>query len=254
MSANRIAIVTGAAGRIGGATVRRFVADGIRVVATDHNEAGLADTLASLSAGHSVVPVVADLLDRAQVDGVIDRAVEAFGPPDILVNSAGGSAKLIGQLSDFESSDPAVWDWILRLNVSALLACCQSALRVMPRSSGSRIINLASIAGVVGLAGRADYSAAKGAVIAFSQALAMELAPTGLTVNAVSPGQIGDNGDPRGTYLHRIGQPDEVANVIAFLARADAGYVTGQNYIVDGGRTLGPMDGALLVQESRNPR
>lgn len=250
----RIAIVTGAAGRIGGATARRFAADGIRVVATDLDGDRLAAALGSLVDEGAVVPVVADVTDRAQVDALVDRAVEAFGPPNILVNSAGGSAKLIGKIRSFEETDPEVWEWLLRMNVLGLFACTQSVLRVMPRNSGSRIIHLASIAGMIGLPGRSDYAATKGAVLAFTKSLAMELGATGITVNAVSPGQVpgkksGTESDGRRNYLRRPGTPEDIANVIAFLAREDASYVTGQNYVVDGGRSLGPMDGALAMIE-----
>lgn len=115
----------------------------------------------------------------------------------------------------------------------------------MVQRGHGRILNLGSVAGVVGLERMVDYSAAKGGVIALTRALAMELAPFGVTVNCVSPGMIASRpgGNPEGTYLGRMGSPDEVARLLLHLASDDGAFITGENIVIDGGRVLGPKLG-----------
>jgi NAD(P)-dependent dehydrogenase (short-subunit alcohol dehydrogenase family) len=146
--------------------------------------------------------------------------------------------------SPFKDAPEEVWKWILEVNVHGTMICAQAVLPGMVERRAGRIINFGSIAGVGGLPNWTAYAAAKGAIIAFTKSLACEVGEYGITVNCISPGAIyGEHrGDwTRGTWLRRGGEPEEVAALAAFLASDEAGYITGANHMIDGGRTLGPL-------------
>ncbi len=240
----RTALVTGGASGIGAATCRRLGAEGARVAVTDVNIDGAHEVADDISGG-------AFELDVRSEDS-IHRAVEAaerdLGPIDALVNNAG-----YDEWGWFTDTDSALWDRVLAVNLRGVIAVTHAVLPGMQQRRRGRIVNTASEAGRVGSSGSAIYSAAKAGVIGFTKALAIENGRYGITANAVAPGpietpllmaapeELGDMGKRivdtmvGATNLRRLGQPDEVAAAIAFLASDDASYITGQVLGVSGG-------------------
>ncbi len=239
----KTAVVTGSGGRIGRAIVQRLADEGVRVAVTDLAlESAEAVTAQIRAGGGKASAFKLDVMNSEEVRAAFKAILDEFGVIDILVNNAGGSAGLLKKLSRFHETTEEVWRWVIDLNLNGTLSCIHAVINhMMERKSGS-IINLASIAGEVGILDRVDYSAAKGGVIALTRALAMELGPYQVTVNAVSPGMVMAEMNPeeKGTWLGRSGRPEEIAAMIAFLASDDARYITGANHNVDGGRVLGP--------------
>jgi NAD(P)-dependent dehydrogenase (short-subunit alcohol dehydrogenase family) len=243
-------LVTGAGGGIGGAIARRLAAEGAAVVVNDIDRARVERIAAEIrGGGGKALAAVANVSNSAEVRCMVRASLDAFGRIDILVNNAGGSAGLLKRLSLFEKTAEEVWDWVLDLNLKGVLVCTHAVLAPMIAQGGGRIVSIASIAGTVGIIERVDYSAAKGGVIALTKALAMEVGLHNINVNCVSPGAIasrsGAHSMDDGTYLGRTGTPEDVANLVLFLASDEASFITGQNYIIDGGRSLGPKTQAL---------
>jgi 2-hydroxycyclohexanecarboxyl-CoA dehydrogenase len=243
----RNALVTGGASGIGAATARRLAAEGARVVVADLDEGGGR----SLAGEIDGLAVVMDVADAESARAGVGVAEDAFGPLDILVNNAGTD-----RFSFFVNTDEALWDFVLAVNLRGTIAVTHAVLDGMQRRGGGAIVNVASEAGRVGSHGSAAYSAAKGGVIGFTKAIARENARYGITCNAVAPGpietplllsapeQLGELGEKivktmvGSTALRRLGQPDEVAATITFLASDDASYVTGQALGVSGGLAM----------------
>ena len=236
----RSAIVTGAAGGIGTAIVAALQADGVVVAGWDR------------VAAPGDVAVEVDLTSRESVEAALALTVEAQGVPDIVVNNAG-----IDVIAPFLETDEDDWDRIIAVNLKGLFHVCKAALpmmieRVAAGEGTATIVNIASDAGRVGSTGEAVYSATKGGVIAFTKTLAREHARNGVTVNCVSPGptdtalldQVAEanqrlyDGLARAVPLGRIGQPVDIAGVVAFLASPAASYMTGQTLSVSGGLTM----------------
>jgi len=246
--AGRSAVVTGAAGGIGGAIVRQLVARGAVVYCVDRD----ADRLRSLEAqfGDGVRKYVADLADRADTDRATDALVAATGARiDILVNAAG-----ISRVQRFESSDDALLDLIVAINFTAAFRVTRALLPALRSSGHASIVNIASELALIGQTGYGAYSASKGALLAWSRSLAVELAGSGIRVNAVCPGPIdtamlaeefATAADPAAARrdetalvpLGRLGAPSEIAAVVEFLAGDDAAFVSGAAWSVDGGKT-----------------
>lgn len=240
----KTAIVTGAGGGIGRAICLRLASEGARVAVTDLKSENAENVAREIRAqGGGASGYKADVTDSGEVREVAQRILADFGGIDILVNNAGGSAALIGKLNRFKDTTEAVWSWVVDLNLFGTMRFIHAVLGHMTERRSGKIINIASIAAEVGIIDRVDYSAAKAGVVAMTKALAMEVGPDGITVNSVSPGLISRGGETvpsDGTYVGRTGSPREVAALVAFLASAEADFITGVNYTIDGGRTLGP--------------
>ena len=233
------ALVTGGASGIGAAISRRLAAEGAKVTIGDVNVEGVEQVAGEIS-GEVVRLDVTDL-DSAR------GAIEATGTIDILINNAGTD-----EFGFFTQTTPEQWEKVLAVNLHGVLNCTYAALPGMQEAGYGRLVNIASEAGRVGSKGSAVYSAAKGGVIAFTKVMAREGARFGINANGIAPGPIetpllmqatefGEIGAKiienmkAGTQLRRMGQPDEVAAAVAFLASDDASYVTGEIIGVSGG-------------------
>jgi 2-hydroxycyclohexanecarboxyl-CoA dehydrogenase len=244
-SQDRVAVVTGAGQGIGRAIARRLAADGAVVVVTDIDAAAAKDVASEL--GGAAVGIAADVTDRQAVAVMVDEVRGRLGRVDVLVNNAGWDVA-----GPFADSDPQIWRRIIDINLYGVLNTCHVVAPIMAGQKSGTIVNLGSDAGRVGSSGEAVYSAAKGGVIAFTKALARELARHGVNVNCVCPGPTdtalfatmgGD--DPklrealvRAIPFRRLGQPEDVANAVAFCASAKASFITGQTVSVSGGLTM----------------
>jgi 2-hydroxycyclohexanecarboxyl-CoA dehydrogenase len=243
----RIALVTGGASGIGAATARRLAADGALVAVADVDLDG-ARSVASEIDGQAIEM---DVADSASARAGVEATEGALGPVGVLVNNAG-----IDRFSYFVQTDEALWDLVLGVNLRGTIAVTHAVLGGMQRRGGGAIVNVASEAGRVGSQGSAVYSASKAGVIGFTRALAREAARFHVRVNAVAPGpidtpllnaapvELGELGERLrqamidSTSLRRIGQPEEVAAAIAFLACEEASFVTGQTLNVSGGLSM----------------
>lgn len=241
---HKTALVTGAGGGIGRAICLRMAKEGIHVAVTDLSQENAQSVTREIyEFGGKATAYKADVLNSTEVKDVTSRIISDLGHVDILVNNAGGSASLIGKLNKFNETTEDVWSWVIDLNLFGTMRFIQAVLPRMTQQGFGKIINIASIAAEVGIIDRVDYSAAKGGVVSMTKALAMEVAAHGITVNCVSPGLISRTGiieSSDGTYVGRNGSPDEVAALVYFLSSSEADFITGVNYTIDGGRTLGP--------------
>jgi NAD(P)-dependent dehydrogenase (short-subunit alcohol dehydrogenase family) len=241
--AQKTAIITGAAGGIGRETAIRFGREGANVVLIDLNEAAATRAAEAITAAGGVAMAApSDIRDRRRIQQIVADVVQRFGGVDILVNNAGGPADWIGggkvQRTLFVDATEEAWQLVVSVNLLGPMIVIRAVLDSMIARHRGKIINIASVAGVSGLVRMVDYSAAKGGVIAMTKALAIELGEHNINVNCVSPGSIDTLKGAPPTYLKRPGQPEDVANLIFFLASDESNFITGQNYIIDGGRTL----------------
>lgn len=245
---DKVAIVTGGGGGIGAATARRLAEQGALVAVVDRDEAKAVRTAAELTDdGHTAIAVVADVTDTAAVRAAVDSVHTTLGPPSILVNNAG-----LARDVPFEDMTVQDWDVVLDTNLRGAFVCCRAVAPLLVEQSWGRIVNLSSMA-AHGTRSQAAYSAAKSAVQGLTRSLAIELGPHSITVNAVAPGYIRTDmtaGSAASigmdftrlqrvvaaqTPLRRIGEPDDIAGVIAFLAGDAGGFITGQVITVSGG-------------------
>jgi 2-hydroxycyclohexanecarboxyl-CoA dehydrogenase len=242
---NKVAIVTGAGQGIGKAIAEKLAWHGATVVVTDVNEETVNQTAASIGGG--AIGIRADVTSRASVNAMVDQVRRDLGRIDVLVNNAGWD-----KASPFVDSDPDDWDRVIQINLYGVLNTSKAVLPVMAEQGFGSVINLASDAGRVGSSGEAVYSAAKGAVIAFTKATAREMARHQVNANCVCPGPTdtalfasmgGDDPKLREALtkaipMRRLAQPYDLANMVAFFASDEADYITGQTVSVSGGLTM----------------
>lgn len=240
--------MTGAASGIGRATARAFADEGAAVVITDIDQPAAERVAAEITdSGGKARAIRVDVTAVDQVEEMVQDVRQAFGTIDILVSNAGWD-----KTSLFVDTDPTLWDRMIAINYRGHLACIRATLPGMIERGFGRIVTVASDAGRVGSTGEAVYSGTKGAVIAFTKAVAREVARHGINVNCVAPGlvdtplleSVSEGYEKliaaivRSIPLGRTGRPEEIARAILFLASSDADYITGQTLSVNGGLTM----------------
>ncbi len=240
--AGRIAIITGGGGGIGAATARRFSEEGAAVIVADVDEDAVSAVAAAVRKNNPrSLHIVADVSDEDAVRNLMSLAVEKFGRLDILVNSAGISGPLAG-IDEFGAAD---WDRVIGVNLTGVFYGIKHAARIMKRQRSGIIVNVSSVLGIVG-GGSLAYSVSKHGVIGLTKTAAIQLAPSGIRVVAVAPAFV------RTSFIEgiekvvlprhpigRLGTPEEVAGMVAYLASDEAAFLTGATYLVDGGYTAG---------------
>lgn len=244
---NKVTIVTGGASGIGEAIVRAFVEEGAKVAFCDLNQQAGEHLAQELNpAGDRVVFIRADVSKEADVEQVVERAVSAFGGGlDVVVNNAA-----IGRIQPTEEVSLEFWQNVQATNVGGVFLMSKAAIRRMKAWGGGSIVNIGSIHGHVGFPSHAPYTASKGAVVNLTRSLALEFGKANIRVNAVCPGVIRTpllvSGVPDEATMNqlvalhpigRIGEPEEVAKAVVFLACEDSSFVTGSSLMVDGGFT-----------------
>jgi 2-hydroxycyclohexanecarboxyl-CoA dehydrogenase len=241
----KVAFVTGAARGIGQAIARRLVSEGVKVAVADIDEASARATAKELGLGAIAVKV--DIADSKSVRAAVAEAERALGPIDILVNNAGWD-----KAEPFVKSSEETWDRVIAINFHGPIACSRAVLDGMIARGRGKIVSIASDAGRVGSSGEAVYSGTKGGIIAFSKTLARELARHKINVNVVCPGPTNTammqalmvenpklaEALTRAIPFGRLGEPEDIAGVVAFLASDDANFITGQTISVSGGLTM----------------
>jgi len=250
----KVAVVTGAAGVIGTATIRLLAERGARIVAVDRREDDLETATRDLPASAQALPIAADVTSEDEVADYVRAAIDKFGTIDVFYNNAG----VEGDIKPITQYPLEAFRRVIDVNVVGVFLGLKHVLPVMLKQNTGSIINTASIAGLIGFPDIAVYSASKHAVIGLTKSAALECAGTGVRVNCVCPGMIdsrmlssiiqgrnpGNAPVPNDRIVERIparrlGQPSEVASIVAFLASDDASYVSGSAYTVDGARTAG---------------
>jgi 3-oxoacyl-[acyl-carrier protein] reductase/2-[hydroxy(phenyl)methyl]-succinyl-CoA dehydrogenase BbsD subunit len=241
---NRVALITGSASGIGKQTARRMAENGAKVVINDIVPEKVEDTVKEFKAdGLQVLGTVADISSKASVDQMIQTVVDTFGGIDILVNNAG--MERAGALRKLTEQD---WDITVNINLKGTFLCSQAAHNHMVQNNHGRIINIASRAWLGG-PGQAPYTSAKAGVVGLTRVLAMELGAKGVTANCIAPGLIytpmwDELPEKNQKFLlskqptGKLGETDDIANTILFLADDDNGFITGQVIYVCGGRSL----------------
>lgn len=242
----KVAIVTGGGGAIGRAIACRLALEGATVVICGRTK----DTLDAVvnemgDARGKVVAITADIMKESEIEELISKTVTNYGHLDFFINVAGGSAR--NKMTTIDQQEESVIDAVINTNLTGTLLCCKHAACQMKIQHYGRIINTGSSVGLRGLARCSEYAVAKAAVMAMTESLAMELGKDGITVNCVSPGivqrgEITDENLPKiksTNWLDSFCTPEDLASMTAYLLSDEARFITGQNFVVDGGRSLG---------------
>jgi NAD(P)-dependent dehydrogenase (short-subunit alcohol dehydrogenase family) len=254
--AGEVAIVTGGAGGIGQAVANRLCTEGARVAILDIDGAAAGKAVATLGdSGFEAVPLTCDVTRRDEVQAAVEETVKRFGRVTVLVNNAG----IVRRASFLELSDET-WDEVIGINLKGAFIAAQEVSRAMAKQRSGRIVNMASVAAEIAHSNQTAYSVSKAGVAALTRTMAFELAPFGITVNALAPGTIATNfalgslpESGRVSRLSRIplsrfGSASEVAAAVAFLASVDAAYITGAILRIDGGLVSGGVRDAPAAQ------
>jgi 3-oxoacyl-[acyl-carrier protein] reductase len=240
---DKVALVTGASRGLGKTIALQLASDGAQVIVNYVASADKAEEVVAAiqSEGGKALAIKADVSNLEEVEKMVDTIYDQFGRIDILVNNAGVTRDEL--LISMEKED---WDKVITTNLGGLFNCTKAAAKYMMMQKSGRIINMSSVAGERGGRGQSNYAASKGAVNAFTRSVAMELARKKVTVNAVAPGVVETEMSSEvirraqdiilnSVALKRLGQPEEIAKVVAFLASDDSSYITGEVIRVDGG-------------------
>jgi len=245
--AGTVAVVTGAGSGIGRATASLLAEQGSQVVAADINLTAAQETVAT-SSGDAIAAEV-DVRDEASVQGLLDQAARSFGrEAGVLANIAG-----IGSTTRATDTDLTTWEDVFAVNARGVFLCCKHAIPRMAASGGGSVVNMASVAGMIGLRNRAAYCASKGAVIALTRALAVDHVGERVRVNCICPGTVDSPwlqrliegaGESRADLVQRqpmgrLGTPEEIAKLVVYLASEDSAFMTGSAVVIDGGLTAG---------------
>lgn len=242
---DKVVIVTGGGGGIGAGIAGRLLAEGAKVAVLDLDAGPLKAELAADTAGR-LTAVEGDCTDLATLEAFHARVTDELGPVDVLVNNVGQSGR--SRSAQFHESSEEVWRFVLEISLFSTMRMSRLVAPAM-RERGGRIVNMSSDAAFVGDAGLVDYASAKMGLIGFTRSLARELAPFGVTVNAVAPGAIRTRAHdtmPKdvidrikaNTPAGIVGEPEDVAAAVAFLASDEARFITGQSLLIDGGRWM----------------
>ncbi len=247
----QVALVTGGSRGIGRAIVKAFAAEGARVAFVYRSNQPAADSLVGeiAHAGGTALALLADVTEAAAAQSCVERVEKEWGRLDILVNNAG-----VIRDDLFVRMEPEAWQAVLQTNLGGTYHFCRAVAYTFMKQRRGRIINISSVAAEHVNPGQTNYAASKGAINAFTRALAVELASRGVSVNAIAPGFIETDmseavrnkaGDriQKLIPMRRLGQPEDIAKVAVFLASADSAYLTGQVLTVDGGLSLGAVSG-----------
>ena len=241
-------IITGGTGAIGSAVVHRLYLEGATIGVCGRNMDKVNDLIEKIkkeSVGGTLIPLKLDILDDENIETAIDYFVKKTGKLDAFINNAGGGARSNSKLIHEQSVE--IIDTILNTNLRGTIMCSRKAAQIMTKQNCGKIINLSSVIGMQGKATMSDYAASKSGIIGFTKSLALELGKYNISVNCVSPGMVNqipfDGGLPARpsskNVLGRFGYTDEVAAMILYILSDEADYVTGQNFVIDGGRSLG---------------
>ena len=240
---NKVALVTGSSRGIGRAIAIELAKSGIDIVVNDSKnpQEGIEVVDEINKIGQRAIYIQADVSDPDQVEKMVEKIIHEFGKIDILVNNAGITADKL--LKDMTIPD---WNKVIAVNLTGVFNCTKCVIKYMQKQKSGKIINISSISGQIGNIGQANYSASKAGVISFTKTVAKEYARDGIIVNAVAPGFIRTKmveNIPEKVVekilkqipLHRLGEPEEVAKLVCFLASDDANYITGQVISINGG-------------------
>ncbi|WP_196591779.1 3-oxoacyl-[acyl-carrier-protein] reductase [Pectinatus frisingensis] len=242
----KVALITGASRGIGRAIALSLSAAGAAVAVNYAGNAAAAEAVHSeiIKNGGRAIIIKADVSDAAAVDAMIKKVIAEYGTIDILINNAGITKDTI--VARMKQQD---WTAVINTNLSGVFNCCKPAAKLMMKKRAGKIVNMASVVGLTGNIGQANYAAAKAGVIGFTKSLARELAARGITVNAVAPGFISTDMTAvlsdkarenilNGIPLKKMGSPEDVADAVLFLVSGRADYITGQVINVDGGMVM----------------
>jgi 2-hydroxycyclohexanecarboxyl-CoA dehydrogenase len=246
---DKVAVITGGTSGMGLEAALGFAREGAAVVINDINEENLATTIEKIEAmGGKATPAPGDITKAETIDAMVAGALKNYDRIDIMFNYVGGEPGAAA-LSPFIQQTEEYWDRMIELNLKSTIRACRAVIDPMMEQKYGKIINTGAIAGKIGSSDMALYSAVKGGIIAFTKALAYDMAPYNINVNCVCPGptetpamkKVLKNNTEKAaamTVLKRIGKPEEVASAVLYLASDEAAFITGQALSVDGGATM----------------